>query len=193
MKNESQALCDNKRKSGFTLIEIMVVIGIMALLAGMLLGGLSAAKKKAKKTQARSEIDQIVTAWKAYYSDYRHFPDVGAGKSYKNLTEMGVDAVRIIQGNYSGDDGDEWGKKNPRKTKYLDFHPRFTDQPLDPKWTDKKMGMHDPWGNLYKIALDQSPYDGVVDADGESGLQYSVVAWWMKRRMIYAVGISVDF
>jgi len=155
-----------KKRGGFTLIEIMVVIGIMAMLAALLLGGLGAAKNKAKRTKVRNAVDQIATAWKAYYSDYRYFPDEGPGESFK-LTEMNNDAVRILQGNYSGDAGTKWGKKNPRKTRYLDFHPRYTDQA-------GVTGYKDPWGNLYRISLDEAPYDSEVYGNERQALKRSV-------------------
>ena len=155
------------KKSGFTLLEVMVVVGIMALLAGMLLGGLSAAKRRARKAQAKRDIDQIVTAWNAYYTDYKHFPDSGPGNSFK-LTEMDNDAIRILQGNYAGSG---YIEKNPRKTKYLDFHKKYTES------EGGGNGMRDPWGNIYRIALDEEPYDGIVDAAGVKGLHHSAAAW----------------
>ena len=158
-----------KRRDGFTLIEIMVVIGIMALLASMLLGGLKAARNKAKKTDARRAVDQIVTAWNSYYADYKHFPDEGNGTSY-DITSMNDDAIHILHGNY--DLGRYPGhsvykEKNPRGTQYLDFYEGYTG------------GYKDPWGNIYQVALDQSPYDSKVDVPGISGLQFSAAAWSM--------------
>jgi prepilin-type N-terminal cleavage/methylation domain-containing protein len=62
----------------FTLIELLVVISIIALLAGLLLPALSAAKISAQKTQAKLEINGIVTAIQNYDSAYSRFP-VSAG------------------------------------------------------------------------------------------------------------------
>jgi prepilin-type N-terminal cleavage/methylation domain-containing protein len=161
-----------KRREGFTLVEIMVVIGIMALLASMLLGGLKAANSKEKKTEARNAVDQIVTAWKVYYADYKHFPDTGNGTSYK-ITEMGQDAIRILQGNYAGD---SWNEKNPRKTVYIDFHGLYTDQP-------DFTGFLDPWGNIYQVTLDEVPYDGKITVtESVNGSQQIV-----EKRLIAAV------
>jgi len=52
----------------FTLIEVMVVMGIIALLLSMLLPGLAAAREQAKGVVCRSNIRQLVLA-NGYYAD----------------------------------------------------------------------------------------------------------------------------
>jgi prepilin-type N-terminal cleavage/methylation domain-containing protein len=62
------------RKSAFTLIEMLVVIAIIGILAGMLLPALSKAKNSAKRGQAKTEISHIVAAIKQYEATYGRFP-----------------------------------------------------------------------------------------------------------------------
>ncbi|MGD0349224.1 MAG: prepilin-type N-terminal cleavage/methylation domain-containing protein [Verrucomicrobiota bacterium] len=61
-------------RAGFTIVELLTVIAIIAILAAMLLPVLSAARKRAQKVQARLEIDQIAQAILKYDSDYGRFP-----------------------------------------------------------------------------------------------------------------------
>jgi prepilin-type N-terminal cleavage/methylation domain-containing protein len=59
---------------GFTLVELLTVIAIIAILAAMLLPVLSRVRLSAQKTQARVQVNDIATAIEAYDSAYGRFP-----------------------------------------------------------------------------------------------------------------------
>ena len=60
--------------AAFTLIELLVVISIISVLAGLIIGGLGAAKKKQNRDTARAELEQIKAAIDSYRNKYGSYP-----------------------------------------------------------------------------------------------------------------------
>jgi prepilin-type N-terminal cleavage/methylation domain-containing protein len=74
-KNMKNALPLSRRlRAGFTLVEMLVVIAIIAILAAMLLPALAKVKVSAQKAQAKLQMQDLVTAIQKYDSDYGRFP-----------------------------------------------------------------------------------------------------------------------
>jgi prepilin-type N-terminal cleavage/methylation domain-containing protein len=73
-------------RKGFTLVELLVVIIIIAALAGLAYPQVLRAKKKADSTQATSNARQIGTALLEFDNDYSTYPDSSTAQTVVDNT-----------------------------------------------------------------------------------------------------------
>ena len=59
---------------GFTLVELLVVIGILAVLVAVLVPALRGARKSAKKAVCGTHLHQMGIATEVYYNEYGCYP-----------------------------------------------------------------------------------------------------------------------
>ena len=70
-------------RQGFSLIELLVVVAVIAILAGLLLPALSQVRRQARRSQCINNQRQLLLTWHLYNGDNR---------------EHGAALVRLIQG-----------------------------------------------------------------------------------------------
>jgi len=62
------------RSRGFTLVELLITVGIIALLIGLSLVGITIARKNSQKARVKSDLGMIAVALEAYHSDFGDYP-----------------------------------------------------------------------------------------------------------------------
>ena len=175
----------------FTLVELLIVIGIIAILAGILLPVLSGAGKRADMTKAKAEITTLINAIKQFESTYGHLPLPDGytentsitGNSYKDL-------IRILQGldpdhaTFGTSDGNNINP-NTRKTRFLDVvrnSPGVFEDPWDRDYIivmDKDYNGQITTGNITQIrsGYDPSASPPLKEKFFDTPLYYSIIIW----------------
>lgn len=63
-----------KRQSGFTIVELLIVIVIIGILAGLVVTQILGATAKARDTERKTDLDQIANQLEAYYAKNGFYP-----------------------------------------------------------------------------------------------------------------------
>ena len=92
-----------KRNKGFTLVELMVVMAVVGILAGLTLTAFFGARKTARDGQRKADLEQIRSALEMYRTDEGSYPTTPA--SLSGYIELPSDPVagRSYYYNKSGD------------------------------------------------------------------------------------------
>jgi prepilin-type N-terminal cleavage/methylation domain-containing protein len=160
----------------FTLIELLVVVVILAVLAGLAFPVFQSVQNSARKTQARNDVTQIVTAVNAFYTEYGKYPLVTEDKIYGPAGDSNDAVLNVLRAKNL--------TENPRQIIFIS--PPDVKTPTKPQagiGTDAgTLGQYfDPWGTAYRISIDgnydnqlANPYSSNA---GSPTLQAGVIAW----------------
>ena len=135
-----------KQERGFTLVEMLVVVAIIALMAAILVPSLGVAQKTAKKRKADLECNAIKTAVEQFFSDFRYMPwgKADDGKNRVGADQWAEDAAsqKTVMAFLQGD--------NKLHKAYLEISSR------DSGTSTQEGVFFDPWGNPYRIGMDRN-------------------------------------
>jgi prepilin-type N-terminal cleavage/methylation domain-containing protein len=168
----------SRKQKGFTLIELITVIAIILILMGLLFPALNSIKESAKKVQAKNDIAGIVTAVKAFYTEYGKYPVPAAATPPASDVTYGIGSNSNNQGTYKSyqlfnilrntttignnpvKNADEVTAQNPRGIVFMEGNTAKNSK----NGFDSDGNFLDPWGRPYAVAVDTS-YDNVTLVD----------------------------
>ena len=148
------------KRHDFTLVELLMAIGIIVILAAISIPTALSAIKKAETAKAQAEMTALVTALKNYESTYGFLPFHFRKSSNTSPASDGEvqpgdysDFIKVLQGENLEIKG---RKMNPRKLAFLEIQ------------GNTKGVYEDPWGNDYTV---------VIDGDGDGKVIQELDDW----------------
>ncbi|PIR88840.1 MAG: hypothetical protein COU09_00225 [Candidatus Harrisonbacteria bacterium CG10_big_fil_rev_8_21_14_0_10_44_23] len=83
-----------KKTKGFTLIEVLIVVGIIGLLASVILVGLNASRSKARDARRVTDLRQVQQGLELYYVKEGEYPNANSWSALESdLSSVGVDSL----------------------------------------------------------------------------------------------------
>ena len=136
----------------FTLIELLIVIAIIGILAGLVFPALGTVRNNAKRSKASTECQSLKTAIIMYESEFSCWPAKvsGSADSLLDSSEY-IGMCKALTG------------ENAKKTVFYEVGVGY----------DETKGILDPWGRPYQVMLDVD-YDGKIK-DGSNTKAVSAV------------------
>ncbi len=172
----------------FTLTELLVVITIIVVLLGLLFPAFQGVQNQAKKTQAKNDLAQIVTAVNAFYTEYGRYPTAATTDASATFGPGGASTNDVLFNELRG------LPTAPLNTRQIIFvsPPEAKDQNTPRAGIKTSNGrFYDPWGSEYAIVLDAdydnqvtpNPY-GANNGAGGSPVRQGVLAWSVGKDML---------
>ncbi len=167
----------NVKRGAFTLIELFVVMATIGILLGLAFPAFTSVQNSARKTQAKNDLVQIVTAVNAFYTEYGKYPTAATTDAGALVGPGGTSTLSL----FNELRGIVGASINLRQIVFIS--PQDAKDQNNPqngiKTSDGQL--YDPWGTPYAVDMDAN-YDNQIAnpytiGAGSTPLRNGVIAW----------------
>jgi prepilin-type N-terminal cleavage/methylation domain-containing protein len=204
-------------RAGFTLVELLVVIGIIVILMSLLLGAIPAVKEASRKLEAKNTVNQICVAANAYYTEYAKFPpltDPSAPPSDEDKDEWVGDSAMTAKLNNNAlfftlrninKGPNEGNSANPRRVVFYEAKSAIVSEAGKPRGgfydraanggtppSTEESCLYDPWGKQYGVIFDTTGDDRINMEGIYSDFQGATESGKAPRKKVGAFAMGKD-
>jgi type II secretory pathway pseudopilin PulG len=134
--------------TGFTLVELLTVVAIIMILAGLTVGGLSYFNRKVAEDKTRMQLKLLANGLEAYYFDFGEYPEATTDEGNEN-SNSGSNALYMALFYDTDDDGENYKDDDEQDIYVPDLDPASNNQ----GWisgTGANVKLIDGFANEYK-------------------------------------------
>jgi len=161
------------RQTGFTLVELLVVISIVGLLAGLMTVAVPRAMESGKKAKAKGELTAIVAAVKAYKQEYGRWP----GSTFTSDTTYQDGQSMQLLAALSGSNIPT--VENPKSVRFLEG-------------AQSDGTMLDPWKTQYLVLIDSDDSNSLNYQSKTAAISVLAVSFGKDKKQDATLGSGDD-
>ena len=145
------------KRSGFTLIEMLVVVAIIGVLLGLMMPAMMRVREQARERKANADRLALLNSIKAFFAEYNEWPLPTEDREAASQADMDDPGERFVY-TYSNDNARVVNQMRPDSDlnfKKMHFLEEESFSRVDPDGElDDNGPLRDPWGHPYTIKID---------------------------------------
>ncbi|MCW1921511.1 type II secretion system GspH family protein [Luteolibacter arcticus] len=165
-----------RSRSGFTLVELLVVISIIMVLAAMGFGAIAKVNQRKNELVTKTCVTDLSMALDQFYNTYSRFPSVGSADELTAEGQAGTELLKILLA--KEDPGSEL--QNPQQIVFLTPKIASNKNQGGLVYSGNQIeGMYDAWGRPLHIKFDEDSDNEIPNPfrQGEVVRQKRVIVW----------------